>query len=315
MDLDTQMRHQDGVVSRRQVLGAGWAEHDIERMLRRRRWARVFPGVYVDHTGVPTWRQRAWGATLLHEPAALLGLSALAAWGAWTPAVGEPISLAVAASRRVVDPPGVRTTRMRSWESVTQLQLSPPRTRLEVSALVAASAMPGDDSAVALLGDLVQRRRTTAMRLQTALATLPRLPRRRLLIDVLGDVTEGAWSALERRYLRDVERAHGLPRGYRQLRARPNGVLQLHDVGYEAYAVCVELDGRLGHELWQDRWDDLDRDLRSLTEGTITVRVGWGQVVLACRLAETLGTVLHARGWRGAPVSCGDGCPVSPCAA
>ena len=45
-----------------------------------------------------------------------------------------------------------------------------------------------------------------------------RLPRRRLLLEVLDDVSTGAYSALERRYLRDVERAHALPTGARQSR-------------------------------------------------------------------------------------------------
>ena len=45
MDLAAQMRHQAGVVSRRQVIGAGWDDNHIERMIRRREWARIFHGV------------------------------------------------------------------------------------------------------------------------------------------------------------------------------------------------------------------------------------------------------------------------------
>jgi hypothetical protein len=189
-----------------------------------------------------------------------------------------------------------------------QLHMSPPRVRLETAALMAASRESSGDRAVALLGDLLQQRRTTSARLRTALADLSRLPRHRLLAEVLDDVSTGA---LERRYLRDVERAHRLPRGRRQHRVTAHGRRQQRDVDYPSYGVDVELDGRLGHELWRDRWADLDRDLRSLREGTITLRAGWGQVLQPCRLADGVAAVLAARGWDGRPIGCGPDCALT----
>ncbi|GGM94264.1 hypothetical protein GCM10009721_20640 [Terrabacter tumescens] len=75
------LRSQDGVLSRAQALECGLDDNDLERFLRRRRLARVHPGVYVDHTGAPTWPQLAWAAVLFHWPAALAGTSALRAHG------------------------------------------------------------------------------------------------------------------------------------------------------------------------------------------------------------------------------------------
>jgi hypothetical protein len=308
VDVQSLLHHQDGVVSRRQVLSVGLNDDDIARLVRRREWARLFPGVYVDHTGVPSWRQRAWGATLLHAPAVLGSWSALRVSGIAVQSPSDAISLVIAAHRRVDDPPGVHTARTRAWTRTAQLHLSPPRVRLEMAALGAASEANSADAAVALLGDLVQQRRTTAIRLQASLRELPRLPRRQLLGDVLADVATGAVSALERRYLRDVERAHGLPRGSRQHRVSVEGKTQLRDVLYQRQGVAVELDGRLGHELWQDRWSDLDRDLRTLRDGSVTVRAGWGQVLQPCRLAEAMSGVLVPRGWSGRPVPCGPAC-------
>ena len=46
---------QSGVISGRQVLEGPEVPADIERMLRRREWTRLLPGVYIDHTGEPTW--------------------------------------------------------------------------------------------------------------------------------------------------------------------------------------------------------------------------------------------------------------------
>jgi hypothetical protein len=218
------------------------------------------------------------------------------------------MSLLVEAHRRVVDPPGVRTTRSRAWEQVVQLHHSPPRARLEPAALVVASQATSDDAAVALLGDLVQQGHTTTSRLGAALAGLSRIPRRQLMEDVLADVSSGAFSALERRYLARVERAHMLPTGRRQKRMRHEGRASVHDVAYLRFGVVVELDGRLGHELWLDRWADLDRDLRAVRQGVLTLRAGWGQVLEPCRLAAGVASVLRARGWEGQPRPCGPTC-------
>jgi hypothetical protein len=53
------LRGQSGIVSRRQVLELGGSDADIAARLSRREWARVHPGVYVDHTGPLSWEQRA----------------------------------------------------------------------------------------------------------------------------------------------------------------------------------------------------------------------------------------------------------------
>ena len=45
---------QAGVVARRQLIARGWTNHEIARMLRKRLWARVLEGIYVNHTGEPT---------------------------------------------------------------------------------------------------------------------------------------------------------------------------------------------------------------------------------------------------------------------
>jgi Transcriptional regulator, AbiEi antitoxin len=75
--LDSLVAEQEGVVSRRQALACGLTDNDIARLVRRREWARVHDGVYVNHTGPLTWLQRAWAAVLFHWPAALAGSSAL----------------------------------------------------------------------------------------------------------------------------------------------------------------------------------------------------------------------------------------------
>lgn len=304
------MQSQDGVVSRRQLLELGVDDNDIERALRRREWARLDQGVYVDHTGPPTAAQRAWGAVLFYWPAALAGASALAAHNVrgFEPTVDSPLHVCVDRSRSIRRRPGVRVEQLVGWEDKCQLHLSPPRLRVEHALLGEAAARARPDGAVALLGDACQQGRTTAARLGEALVERPRLKHRRLLATILDDVAAGAYSALERRYLQHVERPHGLPTGARQRRVRSGRHVAFRDVDYLELGTIVELDGRFGHEKALDRWADLDRDLTASVAGQLTVRIGWKQVLEPCRLANLVGRILVTRGWTGAVRPCGPAC-------
>jgi hypothetical protein len=316
------LRRQDGVISRRQVLAAGGTDLDIARLVRRRVWAPFHEGVYVDHTGPPTRRQREWAAVLVHHPAALAGRSALRAHG--LDADAEPdgrtvVEVAVAHGRRVRDPAGVRTIQVRDLGAKALMDASPPRLKLEPAVLMVASSAPRDDAAVAVLADAVRCGKTTPPRLRAALDELDRLPGRRLLGEALADVAVGAQSPLEVRYLRDVERAHGLPSGSRQVRevvrVVEGEVLRVvyRDVRYRDHAALVELDGQLGHAAAKDGWADLDRDLGAAVRGDLTLRAGWQQVLDPCRLAVVVGAVLATRGWHASPVSCArTGCVARP---
>lgn len=75
--LDDLLASQDGVITRGQVIDCGFSAAFVRRMVRRREWATVFPGVYVDHTGPLTARQRQWSAVLDAFPAALSHSSAI----------------------------------------------------------------------------------------------------------------------------------------------------------------------------------------------------------------------------------------------
>ena len=303
------MDEQDGVVSRRQVLQLGGDDNDIECRLRSREWATLHRGVYVDHTGCPSWNQRAWAAVLYHWPAALCHVSALRLHGLGpASAPDEAIHVAVDATRRPRPRAGIRAHRVTRLDELLQPSRMPPRVRLEDAVLDVASAARDEAAAVAVLADACQSRRTTAGRLWRRLGARPKLPRRKFLSALLVDVASGAYSVLEHRYLTRVERPHGLPSGRRQRVVRTSRGAAYRDIEYEGLGVVVELDGRLGHELQADRWDDLDRDISSAVEGDVTLRAGWRQVLQPCRLAGAVGRLLVARGWAGAPVPCGPTC-------
>ncbi|MGN6576055.1 MAG: hypothetical protein ACTHKG_10215 [Nocardioides sp.] len=308
-DITLLLQDQGGVISRRQVLSCGGDDNLIERRLRRREWARVHPGVFVDHTGPLTWHQRAWAAVLYYWPAALSHQSALDLHTGRAPGdPTSPIHVAIDARRRQVERDGVSLHRVTALDERIQPSRLPPRVHFDEAVLQVASDAADEAAAVAVLADACQSRRTTAARLAASLGRRTRLPRRHFLAGVLVDVATGAYSILEHRYLTRVERPHGLPRGVRQRRVRPGRRVAFRDVEYLHFRTVVELDGRLGHELAADRWDDLDRDIDSAVAGDTTIRVGWRQVLDPCRLAGLVARLLSARGWTGELRSCGPDC-------
>lgn len=305
---------QHGVVCRRQLLEIGVLPHDVERHLRRREWVRLLPGVFVDHTGDPTWLQRSWAGVLYLWPAALAHGSALraAAGPGWRRHDDSgPIELLVSKNRHLGGPDGYLVRRVSSFEDKVQWNLAPPRMRLEEAAIEVAAAEKTEFGAIAVLADACQSRRTTARRLLTALEARRRLPRRAWLLDVLTDIAEGSCSVLEQGYLTRVERAHGLPRARRQAPSRGDRGPVYRDVDYGELGLLVELDGRLFHNSAGQRDLDLDRDLAAAVNGRGSVRLGWGQVFgRECRTAAQVSALLRQRGWTGTPRACGPDCSI-----
>jgi hypothetical protein len=310
-DVTRLLAMQSGVVARRQVEAAGGQAHDIARMLRRREWVRLLPGVYVDHTGRPTWCQRAWGGVLYFAPAALADESALFAA---QPRPGRqddgaPIAIAIDRHRHVHRRPGYRLCWVTAFADAVLAAASPPRMRVEDAALRVASRRRSRLDAVQDLAEPVQARLTTPDRIADALGRHPKLPDRGWIAQVLDDLAQGSWSVLEHGYLVRVERAHGLPVGIRQHRSSVGGRSVYRDVDYAPYGVYVELDGTLFHASAAQHHLDLERDLEAAVSGRSTVRLGWGQVFDgACATAARVARLLRSRGWGDAPRPCGADC-------
>jgi hypothetical protein len=272
------------------------------------------PGVFVDHTGPPTWCQRAWAGVLFYWPAALSDDSCLRAFAGrdWRrDGDDDPIRLAVDDQRSVNQREGYRVRRVVGLADKVQWHLGPPRLRIEEAAIDLAGRAGSELEALGVLADLCQSRRTTASRLLLTLGKRRRLPRRTWLSEVLRDIENGTCSALEHGYLTRVERAHGLPRGRRQATTLSGGGSIFRDVDYDPLPLLVELDGRLFHDSARQRDRDLERDLDAAVDGRHTVRLGWGQVFdRGCATAARVGSLLRTRGWPGHPHRCSPACPL-----
>jgi hypothetical protein len=309
MDCDRILTDQAGVISRKQAIAGGMTENDVRRLIRRREWVVVHPGVYVNHTGEPTWLQRAWAAVLFAWPAALTHDSALRAADGPGKHKEEVVHVAVGRDRRITAPSGVQIHRMTHLAERTMWNRCPPRTRYEDAALDVAIASSTQMTAIDALASAVQSRRTTAQRMLTCLRARERSPFRTWLSGVLQDMASGACSVLEHGYLRFVERAHDLPRATRQRRATGTMGVVYRDATYET--LLVELDGRLFHDTAGQRDRDMDRDLDAAVGGRQTIRLGYGQVFdRPCLTALRVGVLLQKRGWSGSVRPCGPDCPL-----
>lgn len=284
---------QDGVITRAQILDAGATSSYIRCRIRQREWVAIYPGVYLNHTGEPTWRQRAWAAVHDAAPAAL-GAKSVTEFGRGA------VHLVVPIDHRVTKRPGVAVRMRDRFAESVDWNKGPPRLRVEEAALDLAAEARTEQAAIAVLTGIVGDRRTTAPRLIAAMALRGRISRRELLTGVLTDIQAGTCSVLEHRYLTKVERAHGFPVAERQV-PTDVGRAGYRDAVYRDYGVVVELDGLLGHVDAASRDRDLERDLAAAAHADLrTVRLGVGQVMSRpCATATKLAAILASRGWTG----------------
>lgn len=306
------LAHQDGVVTRHQLLSAGITQARFDTSLRRRDLVTVHPGVYLTHTGAPTWSQRCWAAVLYAGRSALHLESALHQPGKGAAAPAGPVHVAIDWGRRVVPRSGICVHRVRGLEEKVRWNLSPPRVRIEVAAVEVAHRAADELAAISALATAVGARRTVADRLREELQRRGRLRRRAMLTTLLDDLEHGTHSVLEHAYLARVVRPHGLPEPTsRQAAVTVAGRTEYRDVAHDDVDVVVELDGQQ-HDSSDARDDDADRDLDDLARGKATPRLRYRQVFATpCRTASRLAVLFGDRGWAGIPVACGSpGCPV-----
>jgi hypothetical protein len=238
------------------------------------------------------------GAALLsHETAGAL-------WGLLPGQPVLPVHVTVPASR------GIRSRRGLVGHRAALVPAGrgcPPRTTVCATALALCRQARRADEVTALLGRVAQRYPEVLPEVRDRATSQRTLRWRAEILAVLQDVAGGAHSALERRYLLDVEQAHALPAGTRQRAV--DGTRE--DVYYEEQATVVELDGRATHQPVDAAWRDMKRDNAAAVRGETTLRYGWYDVrYRPCAVAAEVAAVLRARGWTGRPKPCGPRCPL-----
>jgi hypothetical protein len=307
----SQLQAQSGVISRQQALDAGFTEKAIEWRLHSGHWQRLNRGVYATFTGVPSRHARLWAAVLKVGPGAVLSYETAAEIHQLTDKPGSRIHISVPAGQHPARREAIRGVvihRARGLVAEWQPPWQLPRTSVEDTVLDLIGAARSFDDAYGWISAAVGRRLTTPEMLGQALGARSRIRWRVWVTAALQDAAEGIHSPLEYRYVRGVERAHGLPTARRQAKRRHGSGLRYLDNLYEEYGVCVELDGAAAHPA-EGRWRDTRRDNVNFVQGARTLRYGWPDVTgQRCRTAAEVGTILRRRGWTGTFRRCGPAC-------
>lgn len=300
---------QEGIVTKDQARRAGFSDRQIVHRVSTGRWQRIYPGIYATFSGrlsrsAQLWAAVRWageGAMLSHETAAEVQ-------GMIDRPAGKTIHITVPLRRRPAQlRPARDITVHRSDQSQSQFPgpFKLPRTRIEDTVLDLVSAAPDFDHAYAWIARAVTRQLVTVGALRAAVAARSRIRWRQWLHDAFEESRDGVQSSLERRYDRDVERAHGLPTSQHQARRRIDGKTHYKDNWYPDYRVAVEIDGPAYHQNEQVQ-RDRDRDNANLAADDVkTFRFGPVAVTeRACETAAMVAVTLHRNGWQGSPRPC-----------
>ncbi len=283
---------QSGVVTWEQCQGLGLSLALLRRLVSTGQWRRLAQSVYLTHNGPNVWLADAWAGVLIGGDDAALADDA--AGYLWRLVAQPPGRLVVEVPhlRRVhSEGPWVfRRTRLPIVAVGDPLRKAAPETVLDL-------CVAHPDRRAAILADASHLRISLPAILRAADAR-PRLADRRVIEALLGRTREGIHSELEHIYARDVERAHGLPKGARQFFDGRDRT----DVRYGL--LVVELDGRAGH-VGCGAFRDMGRDNRHALAGLETLRFGYDDCTRRpCEVARQVATMLMRSGWPG---------PITPC--
>jgi predicted transcriptional regulator of viral defense system len=292
---------QAAAIARRQGQDVGVDPETMRTRVRSGRWQRLQRGVYAAFSGDPARETVLWAALLRAGPGAVLSHQTAAERDGLIDEPSAIITITVPASRHPaqVKIPGVIVHRSDAILHTRHPAMLPPCTRVEDTVLDLIQMAPSFDDAYAWVCRAIGRRRTTADRIRRAMDARKKMRWRRELVTAIGDAGEGALSLLEYRYVRRVERPHGLPAARRQARIRQRTGNKYLDNLYGEYGVCSELDGTAAHPA-DEQWRDKRRDNAHAVQGIVTLRFGLLDLGdRSCQTAADVAAVLRWRGWKG----------------
>lgn len=291
---------QDGIPTLAQLRDFGVTPGRRRAQIDAGRWKSIpHRGVLLSQ-GQGTAFQEWWRAVAeVGAPAALGGITALQAIGLEGYRESQ-IHVWLPKSSRVVRPKGVRIHESRRWGADDRALTGIPRALPQVAAVQAALWAVSQRQAVVALVMPIQQRLPRAEDVASVLDRVRRHRFRSCLRLALRDIADGAHSMSELDFAR-LCRDHGLPEPSRQVvRNGVNGRIYL-DVAWDAYRVCVEVNGA-GHDqvaqLLKDNFRTIDLQLRGETAielSVLTLRAAPEEAM------DRIGAALRANGWHGIP--------------
>lgn len=299
---------QRGIVSTPEVRQVGVPRGAVRHRLHTGQWRRMHRGVYATFTGEATREARLWAAVRRAGPGAMLSHETAAEMHKLADKPSSKIHITVPRSRRPAQNTPIRGVVIHRSDLSHPQRLPPwqvPRTRIEDTVLDLVAAASTFDEAYSWISRALSRELVSAGMIRDALSARSRVRWRVWLAEALAEGGEGIHFPLERRYARDVEGAHGLPKARRQARRVIEGKAHYKDNWYAEYGVCVELDGAAYHPPEQTRKDKRRDNVNLAVDDTRTYRFDIVDVTeRACLSAAMVAASLRRHGWRGRPHPC-----------
>jgi very-short-patch-repair endonuclease len=269
--VDATVSGQQGVIRRDQALAAGLSRARIDDLVRRRRWRRVHPSVFLVGTAPITTAGRVHAAWLwAGERAAVAGPAAAWWWGLAPPP--DRITLIVPPPSRRAARPGVTIVRgrvdpkdldVRNWVRVTTV----PRTCLDLARLGEPDRL---DAALRM-------RRTDAARLEASLERSRGRRGQALARLAVDDVAANPWGFSERllhRRLRDA----GVTGWTANPPVRLRHGVRYPDIALEDIRLAIEMDGRQFHGDPRSFEADRERNNDFVEAGWTVLHFTWKQL-------------------------------------
>jgi hypothetical protein len=294
---------QHGVVARSQAQRNGITKGGLEHRLGSGQWKRLHWGVYAAFTGEVTRQAKLWAAVQRAGPGAVLSYETAAEVQGLADRPSSKIHITVPSSRRPAQHRPIQGVVLHRSACICPQRLPQwelPRTRIEDTVFDLVAVASSFDEAYSWISRALSRELVDANMLRDALARRKRIRWRVWLAEALAEGDDGIHFPLERRYARDVERAHGLPKAQHQARRTINGKTHYKDNWYPGYGVCVELDGAAYHPPEQIRKDKRRDNDNLAVDDARTYRFDIVDVTeRACNSAAMVAASLRRGGWQG----------------
>ncbi len=289
---------QSDVLGRSQLAALRVPRWVVRLEIRSGRWARRGRQTLTTHNGPLSPAAQRWVAVLeVGRRAALDGVSALQAAGV-TGLSDTEVTVITPKGSTPCRPPDVVVQESRMFREADVMTVGIRRIRPAVAAVHAALWAHTDRQAAYFLVLVIQQRLARPSDLADTLSRIRRHRRRPALRALVAELVAGSQSLHELDVAADLRR-RGFPVRQQVVRRRPSGTEYL-DIELDGYEVCVEVDG-IGHQDPARQLSDLIRDILTLADGKVTVRLPMLAYVLDKeRVLDAVGQLLGARGWTAA---------------
>ncbi|NYD34864.1 hypothetical protein [Actinomycetospora corticicola] len=296
------------MASLRQLLAQGFTRSAIRANVAARRWVPLLHGVYALVTGPPTPMMWRWAALLfVRGPVLLSHGSAAAVLGLRGGRDDGPVHVTVPYGSSARGCANLVVHRSRAFAHLGVERGGLPVTSAVVTLVDLSVEAPTAKEGMRVLTAGAAASRVPPEKILEFLELRP--PRRygKALLAAARLLVDGVGSVLEAEYATDIEQAHQLPTGVRQVHHRVEDTNRYEDVEYRMPlgTLTVRLDGWITHATRRTARSDRARDNAAELEGRGRMTFGWEEVHdCSCTTARLIWSRLVQLGWDQPFVPC-----------